>query len=105
MFFADKNGVENIFSFVQTRGSMPFKWEQKPDMKWSPKCTIIGDKRVNSELCKKHIDDLKKGYENICLINLIDKSGSQKTLGTQFQELINGLGDNSLKWVWFDFHD
>lgn len=33
----------SIFSFVQTRGSMPFQWTQKPDMKWSPKGKIVGD--------------------------------------------------------------
>lgn len=105
MFFADRNGVESVFSFVQTRGSMPFKWEQKPDMKWSPKCYVIGNDRVNSELCQKHVDDLKKGYQNICFVNLVDKKGSQKMLGTQFEKLINSLGDASLRFVWFDFHD
>jgi hypothetical protein len=83
---------------------MPFKWEQKPDLKWSPKCYIIGNDKINSELCKKHIDDIKKYYENICLVSLVEKKGSQKMLGTQFESLIASLADNSVKFVWFDFH-
>jgi hypothetical protein len=62
MFFAENNNVESMFSFVQTRGSMPFKWEQKPNMKWSPDCIVFGNDRVNTELCKKHIEDTKKNY-------------------------------------------
>jgi phosphatidylinositol 4-phosphatase len=27
---------KTYYSYVQTRGSIPFKWTQKPDMKWSP---------------------------------------------------------------------
>ena len=41
----------------------------------------------------------------MCLVNLVDKKGSQKMLGQQFEKLINSLGDSSLKYVWFDFHD
>lgn len=78
MFFAEKNNVESVFSFVQARGSMPFKWEQKPNMKWSPDCTVFGNDRINSDLCRKHVEDMKKLYENICMVNLIDKKGSKK---------------------------
>lgn len=62
MFFAERNNIESIFSFVQTRGSMPFKWEQKPNMKWSPDAIVFGNDRINSELCRKHVDDMKKNY-------------------------------------------
>jgi hypothetical protein len=54
IFHAEKVGAIDMFSFVQTRGSMPFKWQQKPDMKWSPKCKIIGTDKTNAPLCKSH---------------------------------------------------
>ncbi len=33
----EKDIITRIYSFVQTRGSMPFIWKQTPDYKWSPK--------------------------------------------------------------------
>lgn len=41
---------------------MPFKWQQKPDMKWSPKCMISGTDRTNGPLLKTHFEDQKKAF-------------------------------------------
>ena len=84
IFYAEKGDSGQIFSYTQTRGSMPFKWQQKPDMKWSPKCTIIGTDRINGPLLKTHFEDQKKAFESIAILNLVDKKGSQKMLGTEF---------------------
>jgi hypothetical protein len=35
-------------------------------------------------MTKKNYEDIKTGYENCALINLIDKKGSQKKLGDYF---------------------
>lgn len=63
---------------------MPFKWQQKPDMKWSPKCQILGTDRTNGPLLKTHFEDQKKAFESIAILNLVDRKGSQKMLGTEF---------------------
>jgi hypothetical protein len=31
------------YSYVQTRGSIPYRWTQKPDLKWSPKAVVQVD--------------------------------------------------------------
>ena len=39
-----------IYSHVQTRGSMPFLWSQKPTLKWAPKGIIHADEETNQIL-------------------------------------------------------
>jgi hypothetical protein len=63
IFHSERGGSGDMFSFVQTRGSMPFKWQQKPDMKWSPKCSIVATEKINGPLLKSHFEDQKKAFE------------------------------------------
>ena len=37
-------------------------------------------------------------------MNLVDKKGSQKMLGSEFEKLVRELRDENVKFVWFDFH-
>ena len=66
---------------MQLRGSMPFIWKQTPDFKWSPKCTIDPNDKLNVDITRKNYQDIKKSYENCTMVNLIDKKGSQKRMG------------------------
>ncbi|EGR28223.1 hypothetical protein IMG5_181520 [Ichthyophthirius multifiliis] len=94
-----------IYSFVQTRGSMPFYWSQKTQLTYTPKSKIIGDENSNKEFCRKHFNDQQKYYNKQVLVNLIDKKGKvQLPLGIYFQNLVNKLNDKNLKYIWFDFH-
>jgi hypothetical protein len=47
---------------VQLRGSMPFIWKQTPDFKWSPKCTIDPNDKLNTDIARKNYEDIKKYY-------------------------------------------
>jgi hypothetical protein len=35
---------------------------------------------------------------------LVDKKGNQKELGLAFQDLVDSLKMDRLKYIWFDFH-
>lgn len=48
IFLNETGGKENIFSHVQLRGSMPFFWNQDPDLKWSPMVSIHSNDKLNS---------------------------------------------------------
>ncbi|CAD8054141.1 unnamed protein product [Paramecium sonneborni] len=95
----------NYFSFLQSRGSMPFKWIQKPDLKWAPKAKILGDITTNTEIAQKHFSDqFQLGIQRHILVNLIDKKGTQNVLGNYYNEVVNRLKNDNLKYIWFDFH-
>lgn len=94
-----------IYSYLQTRGSIPVIWKQTPSLKWAPKLQI----EANNQKVKKaficHMNKIKEIYGKNLLINLIDKKGSQYSIGKIFTELFNGTqNDGDMSYVWFDFH-
>ncbi|KAL4498619.1 hypothetical protein ABPG72_019737 [Tetrahymena utriculariae] len=100
-----KGQYNNIYSFIQTRGSMPFLWNQKPNLMWAPRGVPIGEEAENIEFCRKHFADQEKLYSRQVLVNLIDKKGNtQLELGQYFQKMVEALKDKNLKYIWFDFH-
>jgi phosphatidylinositol 4-phosphatase len=98
-------------SFVQTRGSIPLLWEQSATMKYAPKCILNPKKESGLASFQRHISQqLDRYFGRVVLVNLIDKKGDQKVLGTTLSEACEkfGLGTavsgGRLSYVWFDFH-
>ena len=83
---------------------MPFLWKQSPSLKWAPKCTINPNDRLNGEMIKKNYDDVKRSFEDVTLINLIDKKGTQKKMGEYFDKMHNQVQEPNFILIWFDFH-
>jgi hypothetical protein len=104
------NETYHILSFIQIRGSVPFLWSQDPDCKLNPKVTIKDDFTLNNEIFRLHINELIDNYDNVCIINLIDKKGDQKKVGEYYHNLVlnykekNPDNENKLNDTWFDFH-
>lgn len=100
-----RKGIDLVISsFVQVRGSIPLIWEQKPTLEWSPRMRVKGTTQENIDTAQLHLEEMKRRYGEVTLVNLIDKKGNQKELGVIFTDLIDTLGDRDLKYVWFDFH-
>ena len=93
-----------VATYLQTRGSIPALWSQKPTMKWSPAVRINPSHDESVALARKHVDEIKKQYGEQVFINLIDKKGSQLRIGTEFTTIVNEIKDQFVKYVWFDFH-
>lgn len=71
-----KNNQMHVGSYVQTRGSIPLFWSQKPNLKWSPS-VALHDKPIESlKASKIHMQEQKDYYGGNTLVNLIDKKGS-----------------------------
>lgn len=65
-----------VATYIQTRGSIPSLWSQKPTMKWSPAVKIHPNTEESLSLAKKHVEEIKQVYGEQVFINLIDKKGS-----------------------------
>lgn len=89
---------------MQTRGSIPLLWQQKPNLAWTPRPKILGNVHQNTESSSLHLHELSEKYGGVTLINLIDKKGSQKAIGTAFTDLYNIHSSENLSYEWFDFH-
>mmetsp|Transcript_18872 Transcript_18872/g.18861 ORF Transcript_18872/g.18861 Transcript_18872/m.18861 type:complete len:326 (+) Transcript_18872:758-1735(+) len=79
-------------------------WSQKPNLAWSPKPKINGSVQQNEESSGLHLTELMEKYGEVTLVNLIDKKGSQKAIGTAFTDLYHVHSNEKLNYEWFDFH-
>ena len=95
------SGMKN--SFVQTRGSMPFFWNQYPNLKYKPKPVIEGSQAFTSMGFTKHFDSQFYLYGRQILLNLVDQKGSEGRLEQNFANNAVSLGKTA-KYVAFDFH-
>jgi phosphatidylinositol 4-phosphatase len=100
-----------ISSYVQTRGSIPLLWEQTATMKYAPKCVLNPKKESGLASFQRHVSQqLERYFGRVVIVNLIDKKGDQKVLGTALADACEkfGLGTAAaggrLSHVWFDFH-
>jgi phosphatidylinositol 4-phosphatase len=100
----EQGDAMRVATYVQTRGSIPALWSQKPTMKWSPTVRIHQNTDESLNLALKHVSEIKSSYREQVFINLIDKKGSQLRIGTTFTHIMDRLKDNLIKYVWFDFH-
>ncbi|XP_069028117.1 phosphatidylinositol-3-phosphatase SAC1-B [Embiotoca jacksoni] len=90
-------------SFVQTRGSIPFYWSQRPNLKYKPKPQI--SKTVNHlDGLQRHFDSQIIIYGRQVILNLINQKGSEKPLELAFDKMVTSLGNGMIKYVAFDFH-
>ncbi|XP_019735514.1 phosphatidylinositol-3-phosphatase SAC1-B isoform X1 [Hippocampus comes] len=90
-------------SFVQTRGSIPFYWSQRPNLKYKPRPQI--SKTVNHlDGFQRHFDSQIILYGKQVILNLINQKGSEKPLEKTFEKMVAGLGNGTIKYIAFDFH-
>ncbi|KAM7382348.1 hypothetical protein PAMP_002081 [Pampus punctatissimus] len=90
-------------SFVQTRGSIPFYWSQRPNLKYKPKPQI--SKTVNHlDGFQRHFDSQIILYGRQVILNLINQKGSEKPLELAFDKMVTSLKNGMIKYIAFDFH-
>jgi hypothetical protein len=93
----------SVASFVLTRGSIPFVWTQRPNIKYKPKPEVS---TVDDQLriFKRHADEQIVLYGRQVLVNLIDQKGGEKVLESNFADIVNRADNKMIKYVHFDFH-
>ncbi|TKS81552.1 Phosphatidylinositide phosphatase SAC1-A [Collichthys lucidus] len=87
----------------ETRGSIPFYWSQRPNLKYKPKPQI--SKTVNHlDGFQRHFDSQIILYGRQTILNLINQKGSEKPLEQAFDKMVTSLGNGMIKYIAFDFH-
>ncbi|XP_033950840.1 phosphatidylinositol-3-phosphatase SAC1-A [Pseudochaenichthys georgianus] len=83
-------------SFIQTRGSMPFYWSQRPNLKYKPK-PIISKTTNHMDGFQRHFDSQLLIYGKQTLLNLVNQKGSEKPLEQAFDKMVSGMNNGMLK--------
>ncbi|XP_028818986.1 phosphatidylinositide phosphatase SAC1-A isoform X2 [Denticeps clupeoides] len=90
-------------SFVQTRGSMPFFWSQRPNLKYKPK-PLISSSTNHMDGFKRHFESQILIYGKQVILNLVNQKGSEKPLEQAFAKMVDGMDNGMIRYIAFDFH-
>lgn len=101
---------KRFFSHVQIRGSIPLYWSQLPSLKYTPSIQLEKNESSNEASMKLHFKRVVKRYGSVQCINMIDKKGSQKLIGSAFDRVFTSIKNSEeelssrIHLEWFDFH-
>uniref|UniRef100_A0A8C0KLP7 Phosphatidylinositol-3-phosphatase SAC1 n=1 Tax=Canis lupus dingo TaxID=286419 RepID=A0A8C0KLP7_CANLU len=90
-------------SFVQTRGSIPVFWSQRPNLKYKPQ-PLINKVANHMDGFQRHFDSQVIIYGKQVIINLVNQKGSEKPLEQAFATMVSSLASGMIRYVAFDFH-
>ncbi|XP_053718145.1 phosphatidylinositol-3-phosphatase SAC1-A [Synchiropus splendidus] len=90
-------------SFVQTRGSMPFYWSQRPNLKYKPK-PVISSATNHMDGFQRHFDSQLLTYGKQTLLNLVNQKGSELPLEEAFAKMVSNMNNDKINYIAFDFH-
>lgn len=92
---------DKVYSFVQTRGSVPAYWGEVNNLRYKPMLRIGGSA---VDAARLHFDEQIKIYGPNFLVNLVDQSGYEKPVKEAYENVVRNLNDNRLSYIYFDFH-
>uniref|UniRef100_A0A8D1NE17 Phosphatidylinositol-3-phosphatase SAC1 n=1 Tax=Sus scrofa TaxID=9823 RepID=A0A8D1NE17_PIG len=90
-------------SFVQTRGSIPLYWSQRPNLKYKPR-PLINKVANHMDGFQRHFDSQVIIYGRQIIINLVNQKGSEKPLEQAFATMVSSLASGMIRYIAFDFH-
>lgn len=93
----------DICSFVQTRGSIPLYWSQRPNLRYKP-LPKVDLSQPNADSYNRHMDAQVVNYGRQVLLDLIDQKPPEKHLGVIFQGAVQQISSGFIKYEPFDFH-
>lgn len=96
-----EKSIDNIYTYLQIRGSVPVYWAEMNNLKYKPKL-LIGE--TNYLPAKSHFDNCISKYGTNYLVNLVNQSGYEKPIKLSYENAVNALNDNNIKYTYFDFH-
>ncbi|CDK27121.1 unnamed protein product [Kuraishia capsulata CBS 1993] len=92
---------QDVFSYLQTRGSVPVYWAEINNLKYKPHL-FIGPSSLSAT--KDHFSHQVEKYGTNYLVNLVNQKGYEKPVKSAYENAVNSLGDPRVKYVYFDFH-
>lgn len=92
---------DNVFSFVQIRGSVPMEWSQCPDLSRLPRIAL-GDEATCEKRLNTHFKTITGEYGPVIAVSLTDHKGREKEITERYNEL--GAKAENVRFQYFDFH-
>eukprot|EP00088_Acartia_fossae_P049587 TRINITY_DN5474_c0_g1_i2.p1 TRINITY_DN5474_c0_g1~~TRINITY_DN5474_c0_g1_i2.p1 ORF type:complete len:593 (+),score=84.96 TRINITY_DN5474_c0_g1_i2:28-1806(+) len=93
----------DVCSFVQTRGSIPLYWHQRPDLRYKPPPTLEVQK-PHLEAFRKHFDAQVGRYGKQVIVNLVDQKKAEGALELSLKAFHKQSQNTDVIYEAFDFH-
>ncbi|CCK71073.1 phosphatidylinositol-3-phosphatase SAC1 KNAG_0G00140 [Huiozyma naganishii CBS 8797] len=97
----NNDNTSEVFSFLQTRGSVPVYWAEINNLKYKPNL-VLGENSVES--AKKHFDNQVQLYGDNYLVNLVNQKGHELPVKRAYEQTVDALDNPKLHYIYFDFH-
>ncbi|KAG8217577.1 putative phosphatidylinositide phosphatase [Butyriboletus roseoflavus] len=100
-----RNGIANVFSFVQIRGSVPLYWTQsgysmKPPPVLLPECSSD----QNLDAMKRHFQRTIPIYGPHTIVNLAEQTGKESALTNAYKSYAKRMENKDIRYYEYDFH-
>jgi len=93
----------DVCSHVQTRGSIPLFWQQRPNLKYKPPPTLESHKpHINA--FNKHFEAQVGRYGKQVIVNLVDQKKDEGRLEQSFKGFHQQSQNKDVFYEAFDFH-
>lgn len=83
-----------VYSFVQTRGSVPLFWTEVNDLKYTPKLQVR-DVETSIEAARKHFSEQIRIYGENYMVNLVNQKGREEKVKRAYEQLVRTLVTSS----------
>ncbi|KAF9469322.1 SacI homology domain-containing protein [Collybia nuda] len=101
----ERLGIENIFSYVQLRGSIPLFWTQSGyGLKPPPLLAPDRPHDQNLNVLKRHFERTVPLYGPLTILNLAEQHGKEGAITQGYKEYMNELNLKDAQYHEYDFH-
>lgn len=94
-----------LFSFLQTRGSVPVHWAEINNLKYKP--NLVVSSKSSLDATQKHFAEQVALYGDNYLVNLVNQSGYEKPVKDAYEHAVETLPADlaaHVTYIYFDFH-
>lgn len=94
-----------VYSFLQTRGSVPVYWAEINNLKYKPDLVISS--LTAQDATAKHFKQQVELYGENYLVNLVNQSGYERPVKEAYEKAVETLPESlasKVHYIYFDFH-
>ncbi|KAI0748534.1 SacI homology domain-containing protein [Daedaleopsis nitida] len=101
----EREGLSNVFSHIQIRGSIPLYWNQQ-GMAFKPAPQLNPERTHDQNLhaIQQHLSKVVSTYGPLTIVNLAEQHGKEGQVTNAYGEFVNQLGLKDVKYHAYDFH-
>ncbi|CDO73557.1 hypothetical protein BN946_scf185014.g27 [Trametes cinnabarina] len=95
----EREGIQNVFSHVQIRGSIPLYWNQQGmALKPAPQLNPERTHDQNLRAIQKHLEKTKSLYGPLTIVNLAEQHGKEGQVTNAYGQFVNELHPEDVKY-------